>query len=236
MIYVESWAAIFQGAMDEEPRRFGACLEDSVIPASYRRRLNTFGRMAVSCGLSVAGADTSDLVFCSRYGDIDLAYSLLKTLGDDELMSPAAFSLSVHNAVPGVMDLVRKSQVGHTAIAAGRHSFSAGLTEAWGKINSYPQRKVILVFAESALPDELKSFSDVQQPGQALAMTLSGVPTEPCHGRICLVESNVEFSDMLSEQIIQKMLDVWASGSANPVCWKSRGCAWSFQAGSDAAH
>jgi hypothetical protein len=204
-----------------------------VIPAGHRRRLNAYGRMAVSCGLSVTDADCSDIVFCSRYGDIDLAYRLLQALGNAELMSPAAFSLSVHNAVPGVMDLVRKSKVGHTAIAAGLQSLSAGLAEVWAKILANAERKVTLVFAEGELPAELKPFSDAEMPGSALAMTLSARQSERAAGRIMLVEAGSE-AEMLdepsSERLVQGMVAALSEGAAEALRWRSRGLRWSFEA------
>lgn len=237
VIYVESWAAVLPDGKGGAPLRLGACVDDTVIPAGHRRRLNAYGRMAVSCGLSVADADSSDVVFCSRYGDIDLAYRLLQALGNAELMSPAAFSLSVHNAVPGVMDLVRKSRVGHTAIAAGLQSLSAGLAEVWAKILANAERKVTLVFAEGELPTEFKPFSDAEMPGSALAMTLSARQSGLAAGRIMLMEVG-NAADMLdepsSERLVRGIVAALSGGKPEALRWRSRGLCWCFEAASDA--
>ena len=231
-IYVESWAAFISQGPEAEPRRLGLCKDDSVIPAGHRRRLGAYGRMAVTCGLSVAGAESSDLVFCSRYGDVDLAFGLLKSLATEELMSPAAFSLSVHNAVPGVMDLVRKSRVGHTAIAAGRESLSAGLAEAYAKLAARPERAIIFVFSEGEVPPEFRIFAEEKGHGLALAMTLSAVPSERALCEITM--SKGEDAEALvspsSEVLAGHMLLVLeATGRVPALYWRSRGLHWSLK-------
>ncbi|MDO8288816.1 MAG: beta-ketoacyl synthase chain length factor [Parvibaculum sp.] len=238
-IYVESWAAMILRGPDAEPRRLGQCKDESVIPAGHRRRLGSYGRMAVTCGLSVAGADSSDLVFCSRYGDVDLAYGLLKSLAVGEILSPAAFSLSVHNSVPGVMDLVRKSRVGHTAIAAGAQSLSAGLAEAWAKLAAKPEQTITLVFAEGELPPDLKPFSEVQGYGLALAMTLSATNSNQALGQFSfesIGDGRAASADMTSEELAGKiafLLDA-SERRIDPLHWRSRGLEWSFSACTDA--
>lgn len=238
-IYVESWAAMNLRGPDGEPLRLGQCKDDSVIPAGHRRRLGAYGRMAVTCGLSVAGADSSDLVFCSRYGDVDLAYGLLKSLAVDEILSPAAFSLSVHNSVPGVMDLVRKSRVGHTAVAAGAQSLSAGLAEAWAKLEAKPGQSVTLVFAEGELPSDLKPFSNEPGFGLALAMTLSASGSGQVLGQFSLAQSDddgVTPISFTSEELVEKIVSVLEApeGTGASLRWHSRGLGWTFSACSDA--
>src|SRR3546814_15070284 len=81
------------------------------------------------------------------------------------------------------MDLVRKSRVGHTAIAAGTQSLSAGLVESWGKLAENPDRKIALVYADCALPEIYREFSDMKMGGGALAMTLSAQRPDRLAGR-----------------------------------------------------
>lgn len=236
-LYVESWAACVSRGPEAEQQRLGLCKDDSVIPAGHRRRLGIYGRMAVSCGLSVTGAESSDLVFCSRYGDVDLAYGLLKSLATDELMSPAAFSLSVHNAVPGVMDLVRKSRVGHTAIAAGLESLSAGLTEAYAKLAARPERAITFVFSEGEVPDHFKPFADEKGFGLALAMSLSAVPSEKSFCQIALAtpdDAAGALSSPPSEVLAGEMISV-LDGRATSFHWRSRGLGWTLRQCTDAA-
>ncbi len=194
--------------------------------------------MAVTCGLSVAGGENFDLVFCSRYGDIDLAFGLLKSLADEELMSPTAFSLSVHNAVPGVMDLVRKSRVGHTAIAAGRESLSAGLAEAYAKLAARPERTITFVFSEGEMPAEFKPFAEEKDYGLALAMTLSTVSSERalCEIVLCKGDDAGTLQSPSSEVLAGHMMSVLEAETQMPeLHWRSRGLSWSMRRCVDAS-
>ncbi|MCE9650900.1 MAG: beta-ketoacyl synthase chain length factor [Parvibaculum sp.] len=236
-VYVDAWAAVTLDAKDGTPQRFGACLDDSVIPAAHRRRLGTFGRMAVSCGLSIAATDSSDLVFCSRYGDVDLAHKLVTEVVAGGLLSPAAFSLSVHNAVPGVMDLVRGSRAGHTAIAAGSQSLSAGLAEAWAKLVERPDDKIAFVYADCALPAIYQQFSEMKLGGTAVALTLSARKPVSTFGRFILERASPAnmLDDPGSEELAGLLMQILGSvaGDAS-IRWRSRGLHWLFAAGADA--
>ncbi|MDR3500938.1 MAG: beta-ketoacyl synthase chain length factor [Parvibaculum sp.] len=232
--YVASWAAISVDAAAPSGHRFGECAEESIIPAALRRRLGVFGRMAVTCGLSVGAVETSNLVFCSRYGDVDLAYRLLSDLVSGNVISPAGFSLSVHNAVPGVMDLARKSRVGHTAVAAGSQSLSAGLTEAMSKLAENPHEKVSLVFAESPLPEVYAEKSESLDRGLALAFTLSASRPDRTLGVLTLDIADDSpsgiFDAPASETLAGFLVDALNAPEQSAVRWNSRGTRWTLQA------
>lgn len=233
--YVASWAAIAVDAAGGAVQRFGECAEESIVPAALRRRLGGFGRMAVTCGLSIAAAETSDLVFCSRYGDVDLAYKLLSDLVTGGLMSPAGFSLSVHNAVPGVMDLARKNRIGHTAVAAGSQSLSAGFIEAWAKLAENPREKIALVFAEAPLPAVYAEKSESLERGLAFALTLSAARPETVRGVLLLEAAAETPSNALdappSDVLAVALIDALNGSEPGGVSWQSRGSRWMFQAG-----
>lgn len=234
-MFVESWAAVVLERPDGLPQRLGSCAEEGAIPAALRRRLGPFGRMAVSCALGVSTED-SDIVFCSRYGDVGLAYRLLVDLVEEGPLSPAGFSLSVHNAVPGAVDLVRKSRVGHTAIAAGSESLSAGLCEVLGKLTDRPNVRAMLLYAEYALPPIYREFSTSSTEGIALALSLSTVATAKSSG--CLkIESDdgaLSFQAPDSEVLARALIGSLGGMEPREIRWNSRGLTWSFTAGADA--
>jgi hypothetical protein len=236
-VYVDAWAAVTLDAKDGTPQRFGACLDDSIIPAAHRRRLGNFERMAVSCGLNIAATDSSDLVFCSRYGNVDLAHKLLTEVVAGGLLSPAAFSLSVHNAVPAVMDLVRGSRTGHTAIAAGSQSLSAGLAEAWSKLVERPDEKIAFVYADCALPAIYRQFSEMKLGGTAIALTLSTRKPVSAFGRFVMERAST--ANVLdapgSEELAAILTQILGGASSSAsIRWRSRGLHWLFAAGADA--
>ncbi|EQD52842.1 hypothetical protein B1B_10544 [mine drainage metagenome] len=72
------------------------------LPSLIRRRLDRVGRMALYVAWQCAG-DRMGLpfVFASRHGSLTRTVQLLDSLSQREPLSPAAFSLSVHNSTVG---------------------------------------------------------------------------------------------------------------------------------------
>ena len=243
-VHVKSWAAILCGP-DGAEERLGACAAEKDIPAGLRRRLGPLGRMGVACGLGVAPASTgsegdADIVFCSRHGDIPLAHQLLTALVAGEPMSPAGFSMSVHNTVPGVLDLARKARIGHTAIAAGAQTLSAGLTEAWLRLAARRWLDVVLVFAETPLPELYGQFAEDDLGGTALALCLS--TGEGGAGRLSLrpdagAPASSSVLDGPAAESLARALIARLGGEAKPeaIEWRSQGFRWSFGSADAAA-
>ncbi|HLJ62547.1 MAG TPA: beta-ketoacyl synthase chain length factor, partial [Stellaceae bacterium] len=94
-------------------------------------------------------------------------------LAAEEPVSPADFSLSVHNALAGLLSIATKNPAGHTAIAAGEDSFGFGLIEAVSTLMASPEEKVLLVFFDEPLPAEYATFRDRDETSLALALVLS---------------------------------------------------------------
>jgi hypothetical protein len=130
-------------------------------------------RLAVRCTLGVLGNEpTAELIFCSRYGNIETLGSLLRSIAEAQPMSPMAFSGSVHNAAPGLVGQIRKECLSHTALAAGTHTFAAGLIESYARLVADKCQNVTLTFADLVLPDLYREFEEEREPGLAMAMRL----------------------------------------------------------------
>jgi hypothetical protein len=90
-----------------------------------------------------------------------------------ESISPMAFSGSVHNAAPGLIAQIRKERIAHTALAAGAHTFEAGLVEAYAVLATEDCRDVVVCFADLPLPELYRTFEVEHQPGLALALRVT---------------------------------------------------------------
>ncbi len=236
VVHVGAWAAFIQETAESEPERLGACASEADIPPSFRRRLGPYGRMAVSCGIGVSDGN-SDIVFCSRYGDVNVAYRLLQNLTEHTPLSPAGFSMSVHNGVPGAMDLVQKNRVGHTAIAAGAESLSAGICEAWARLNEAPQQPVTLLYADYALPPAFKEFETGKAEGIAFALSLSMAEVSDPVGYLRPAgggETATTAPDPSSETLAHALIAMLRAGAPERHIWETQGLRWAFGIGSDA--
>lgn len=128
--------------------------------------MSRFELNAVRCALGLAQPDTDEtMILASRYGGMETAYGLLHMLTSNEVLSPADFSVCVHNAAPGLASQIVKNRAGHTAVAADRRTFAAGLTEAAARLADGESR-VLLLYAEQPLPDVYAEVEDEDDPAQ----------------------------------------------------------------------
>ncbi len=178
----------------EREDTFGPVAEIETLPRNLRRRLSAFDRMVVRCmsGLAQTDHPTEPIIFGSSYGNMELTYGLLEMLCDRELLSPASFSNSVHNAAVGSASQVTGNRAGHTAVAAGDASMQAALIDALARLMD-GEPTVLLAFCEAPLPGDYKPF-DKQHDHPAVCMVLRlglagnthdirELPIDPCGGR-----------------------------------------------------
>ena len=144
---------------------------------ALRRRMGRLERFAVRCALAVldeepgdAREPTGELIFCSRCGNVETLSALHRGIASAQLMSPMAFSGSVHNAAPGLVGQIRNERLSHTAIAAGSHTFAAGLVEAYTRLLLDECRDVTVIFADLQLPDVYGAFEPEADAGVAAAI------------------------------------------------------------------
>ncbi len=176
---VASWAAILVSDSDGNQQSLGLAVGEDAIPPAIRRRMGRLERLAVRCAFGVLdGKPTGELIFCSRYGNMETLASLLGSIVDGQLMSPMAFSGSVHNAAPGLVGQICKERIAHTALAAGSHTFAAGLTEAYAHLASEACEDVTLIFADVALPELYREYEEEAAPGLAMAVRLERAETD----------------------------------------------------------
>jgi hypothetical protein len=168
------FAAIVRGRSGEDA--YGRVAAEDVLPKALRRRMSVFDLGVARCviGLAAKSADGTadeDIVFASRYGNMGVTVDLLVMLANSELLSPAKFSISVHNAAAGAASQILANRAGHTAIAAGGRTLSAGLTEAWMRIRT-GRPSVIFVYSDLPLMAPYDAF-DEPGPGVHLAVRLA---------------------------------------------------------------
>jgi hypothetical protein len=118
--------------------------------------------MPIAPQLEAADAATVDdvpTVFASRYGETTRCLDLLKAQVRGEALSPTAFALSVHNAMGAMIAIVREDRRNSSAIAAGRMTAAAGVTEAVGLLDD-GAKAVDLIAYDAPLPADYMQFGD----------------------------------------------------------------------------
>lgn len=150
---------------------YGAVASEDAIPKAVRRRLSAYDLGVARClvGLHDGGGDEA-VVFASRHGNMELMTALFEQLAAQDLLSPAKFSMSVHNAALGAASQMTGNRGGHTAVAAGRISLAAGFTEAWLRLRT-GAGSVIVCYADRPL-EGVYAECDEEGPAVYLAARL----------------------------------------------------------------
>lgn len=127
----------------------------SFIPAMMRRKLSQLAKMVLHVAHEInPSGESMPNVFSSRYGDWRQLSKQLARYYHEKDISPTGFSLSVHNATPGILSIIQRNQAPYTAIAAGKDSFNMGLVETMAAL---PQTgKIAYYYAEESPPDIYK--------------------------------------------------------------------------------
>lgn len=146
------WTACADSLAPDSPVRVSEAPDASAIPAMLRRRLNTLGR-AVAAEILGQGDQASRLpiVYGSRHGDIERTVGVLSELALGEPVSPMHFSLSVHNAIPGIVSIHNDTTANITSLAALDAALVPVLLEAIGLVQEGCER-VLCILADVPLP------------------------------------------------------------------------------------
>lgn len=135
----------------------GENIDLSQIPMMMRRKLSPVGKIALSTILQCYEGDDIKLTYSSRYGELERVVKLIKQEHEENEISPAGFSFSVHNSTIGLFSLINKIHSSYNSIAAGDDSFSLGLLDA-----AMNKEKTLFCYAESV--DRYESISILIDP------------------------------------------------------------------------
>ncbi|WP_158774577.1 beta-ketoacyl synthase chain length factor [Cobetia sp. L2A1] len=146
------------------------------VPAMLRRRLSSVGQACCTL-LSVLDPHANlPVIHASRHGDTTKILALLDAATQpDEALSPARFSLSVHNAILGLYSIASQSHQPLEAVAACGNEFEAMMSEARGYLTE--RDEVIVLFSDIAAPDAFLHHGNYPAHASAVAMRLSRTTT-----------------------------------------------------------
>ena len=118
------------------------------------------------------------VIFCSLMGEIQRTQRILTAIASDQPVSPAAFSLSVHNAISGLWSLVHDIKAPMISISPGNDSAVAGLLEAAGILRERKYSAVNIVHYEEDYPAFYTPFLKRPQWASPCALALRVVAPE----------------------------------------------------------
>jgi hypothetical protein len=154
------------------------------IPPMLRRRLSTIGRIALYAANQADPHGRADKrVYCSRHGDIYRTLTLLEDLVTTGAVSPAEFSVSVHNAIGALQGIAMQDACDYTTISAGQDNAVAGLVEACAFLKAGAS-SVLLVLYDELLPPLYQPY--LAEPTFSYGFAILLTQVDLCHGHYCL--------------------------------------------------
>lgn len=168
--HAEQWAEWARGERDINLNGMPAAL---AMPPMLRRRANRQLRMAFEAiDQCCKGKPGIPAVFCSRHGEVHRSLEILDPLMQGKPISPATFSLSVHNAVGGIHSIALQDTTPVTALASGADTAAHGIVEACGLI-AEGASEVMVVSYDEPLPDAYAGYRDEAEAPYAWAWLIT---------------------------------------------------------------
>lgn len=158
----------------------------SVVPKLMQRRLSALAKGVFTAAQYCIAADkTAPIVFSSAHGEVNKSLQMLKDIQNGDELSPTAFSLSVHNAISGLVSIAYRSHQEMVVTAPGQDGIAPAFIEALGILQEYAD-SVVIVFYDEPLGDFYPSlpFALSAANSCALAIKISlhgdGLPLQLC--------------------------------------------------------
>ncbi len=144
------------------------------MPALLRRRAHRLGRAALKVLYSPQlNYIDQPIIFCSRHGEVERSLSLQQSLTREDHVSPQEFSMSVHNAIPGLFSIARGIPAKITAIASENALALSGLQEALAQLAEEPEKPRALIFCDAPLPSLFAPFLENEPFCYAFALIIT---------------------------------------------------------------
>jgi hypothetical protein len=169
----EQWA---KWSLEPRPLEREGRPELAFVPPLLRRRCDQLSRMMLFVAHACCPAELLpevNTVFASRHGAFGTMVEMLDELAEQRPLSPAAFSHSVHNTQAGLFSIWARNERGSSSVAAGAATFGHGLLEALGMLRAEPDRPVLYVCGDEAIPEPVRAICDHDQGAYALALLLA---------------------------------------------------------------
>ena len=143
---IEDWVKWSKGGLVLQ--QGNAVVPDSV-PKMLQRRLSPLAKAVFnSADKCTVTGEQIPTVFSSSHGEICKSLAMLKAIQAGDEVSPAAFSLSVHNAIAGLFSIVYANQQEITVIAPGQEGIAPAFIEGLGILHEGADAVLLILYDE----------------------------------------------------------------------------------------
>ena len=147
----------------------------------FKRRFSQITKMTVQVvhDLLEKRKDLKDskLFFTSFRGEIKREFTINKTLIEDKMVLPAAFSLSVFNAPIAAAAIALNLTGGYTVAFPSESSLKNSLLSAIAPILCGDEEKIAFIYADEKIPEEYSEINTYPDQPFSFAVVLSSIKT-----------------------------------------------------------
>ncbi len=139
----------------------------SAIPAIQRRRLPEVAKRMHHFAKRLADEQTP-IIYASYNGQVSQTLAIIRSFAAD--VSPAKFSVSVHNAIAGLLSVIHKNTLSYQAIDSLSGLIESAIVEAAGLLTKH--EKVGIIYYDETLPTELAVHNEEIPAMRVFALTI----------------------------------------------------------------
>ncbi|ACV27980.1 beta-ketoacyl synthase chain length factor [Kangiella koreensis] len=148
------------------------------IPPIKRRRLSGLSKLAMHSSLSCLeqynfNPEQLMTVFASQHGELNRTIRIVKSMFEQQEVSPKDFSLSVHNASLGLFSIFTGNKHPGTSIAADSNTFGYALLECYNQLQRFPNSQVLLTCFDLKVEPPFSELQGSLYPSYSLSLLLS---------------------------------------------------------------
>jgi hypothetical protein len=149
-------------------------IDISFVARQHRRRLSTTVQLALTVyNRCNPEGDPLPTVFASRYGEYHRTFGILEDIVSRQPVSPAAFSVSVHNTPSGVTGIATGNSRPSSTVAANGSTIEAGFLEAALQQAEHDE-DLLFIYVDEPLPERYRAFRGPRDEASALGLWLTG--------------------------------------------------------------
>ncbi|WP_150467966.1 beta-ketoacyl synthase chain length factor [Francisella sp. SYW-9] len=150
-------------------------IDTSVITPAMRRRCSKSSKIALSVSIPQIHKHKIDaVVFASQHGELANTISIFKNISNQEILSPNAFSQSVHNTPTGLMSIQQKLKIPFNSISAGTETFEMALIDAVAQLQDYDN--VLLTCYDDNVPEIFEELNITDNLAYGVSFIISKTP------------------------------------------------------------
>ncbi len=161
-----------------EPKELSANEILAAVPKMLKRRFSPLAKIVqVAVALSLSNDQCMPMVLSSCHGELAKSFKMMQQIEAGEEISPTAFSLSVHNAIAGLLSMNYKNRLQTTVLAPGEEGIAPAFIEALGLLHEGEEQVLIVFYDEPVVdfyPTETYRLGNQERCAVALRIALDG--------------------------------------------------------------